>query len=179
MDRHSSTALALAEFLEREDDVVGRVYYPGLPTHPQAEVARRQLRTGGGMLAFDLGSRAAGTAFLDALDIGERTASLGSVHTIAVHPPSTTHRQLDEAELERAGIAPDSFACPSDSRTPPTSLGTSPRPRRRAGDRLSHGDGVLGAAGVRPPSDPFESLGFAVWRLLTSVRFAREEVPSY
>ncbi|MGO9179308.1 MAG: trans-sulfuration enzyme family protein [Candidatus Limnocylindrales bacterium] len=106
MDRHSSTALALAEFLERENDVVGRVYYPGLPTHPQAEVARRQLRTGGGMLAFDLGSRVAGTTFLDALDIGERTASLGSVHTIAVHPPSTTHRQLDETELEQAGIAP-------------------------------------------------------------------------
>ncbi|HXQ95499.1 MAG TPA: aminotransferase class I/II-fold pyridoxal phosphate-dependent enzyme [Candidatus Acidoferrales bacterium] len=106
MDRHSSTALALAEYLERQDDVVRRVYYPGLATHPQAEVARRQLRTGGGMLAFDLGSRAAGTAFLDALEIGERTASLGSVHTIAVHPPSTTHRQLDEAGLERAGIAP-------------------------------------------------------------------------
>jgi methionine-gamma-lyase len=106
MDRHSSTALALAEYLERQGDVVRRVSYPGLPTHPQAEVARRQLRTGGGMLAFDLGSRAAGTAFLDALEIGERTASLGSVHTIAVHPPSTTHRQLGETELERAGIAP-------------------------------------------------------------------------
>jgi methionine-gamma-lyase len=106
MDRHSSTALALAEYLERQDDAVRRVYYPGLATHPQAEIARRQLRAGGGMLAFDLGNRAAGTAFLDALEIGERTASLGSVHTIAVHPPSTTHRQLDEADLERAGIAP-------------------------------------------------------------------------
>ncbi len=58
------------------------------------------------MLAFDLGSRVAGTAFLDGLEIGERTASLGSVHTIAVHPPSTTHRQMDEVALERAGIAP-------------------------------------------------------------------------
>ncbi len=106
MERHAATALALAQYLEARRDVVVRVYYPGLTSHPQAEVARRQLRTGGGMLAFDLGSREAGTAFLDALEFGERTASLGSVHTIAVHPPSTTHRQLDAAALERAGIAP-------------------------------------------------------------------------
>jgi cystathionine beta-lyase/cystathionine gamma-synthase len=106
MERHSSSALALAEYLSRQDDIVVRVHYPGLASHPTAEVARRQLRLGGGMLAFDLGGRAAGTAFLDGLEIGERTASLGSVHTIAVHPPSTTHRQMDEAALERAGIAP-------------------------------------------------------------------------
>ncbi len=106
MERHAATALALAQYLEARRDVVVRVYYPGLASHPQVEVARRQLRTGGGMLAFDLGSREAGRAFLDALELGERTASLGSVHTIAVHPPSTTHRQLDAAALERAGIAP-------------------------------------------------------------------------
>ncbi len=106
MERHSATAQALAEYLDRRDDVVVRVYYPGLANHPQAAVARRQLRTGGGMLALDLGSREAGTRFLDSLELGERTASLGSVHTIAVHPPSTTHRQLDEAALRRAGIAP-------------------------------------------------------------------------
>ncbi len=106
MDRHSATAQGLAEYLDRQRDVVVRVHYPGLPGHPQAEVARRQLRSGGGMLAFDLGSREAGAAFLGALQLGERTASLGSVHTMAVHPPSTTHRQLDAAALERAGIAP-------------------------------------------------------------------------
>ena len=106
MERHAATALALAQYLEARRDVVVRVYYPGLASHPQVEVARRQLRTGGGMLAFDLGSREGGRAFLDALELGERTASLGSVHTIAVHPPSTTHRQLDAAALERAGIAP-------------------------------------------------------------------------
>ncbi len=106
MERHAATALALAQYLEARRDVVVRVYYPGLASHPQVEVARRQLRTGGGMLAFDLGGREAGRAFLDALELGERTASLGSVHTIAVHPPSTTHRQLDAAALERAGIAP-------------------------------------------------------------------------
>ncbi len=106
MERHSATALELASFLERQVDVVRRVYYPGLASHPQAGLARHQLRAGGGMLAFDLGSREAGTVFLDALGLGERTASLGSVHTMAVHPPSTTHRQLDAEALARAGIAP-------------------------------------------------------------------------
>ena len=79
--------------------------YPGLPSHPQADVAARVLRTGGGMLAVDLGSRAAAAAFIDRLTIPPRTASLGSVHTLAVHPPSHTHRQLDDAGLADAGIA--------------------------------------------------------------------------
>jgi methionine-gamma-lyase len=59
------------------------------------------------MLAFELaGGRAAGGALIDALTIPARTASLGSVHTMVVHPPSTTHRQLDAAALDQAGIAP-------------------------------------------------------------------------
>jgi len=106
MERQSANALAIAGLLERRTDAVRAVYYPGLPSHPQHAVARRLLRTGGGMLAADLGTRDAGRTFIDALRIPERTASLGSVRTIAVHPPSTTHRQLDAAALERAGIAP-------------------------------------------------------------------------
>jgi len=105
MERHSASALALARQLEA-DPRVRRVYYPGLASHPQAAVAQWELRLGGGMLAFDLGTREAGTAFLNGLQLAERTASLGTVHTIAVHPPSSTHRQLDAAGLERAGIAP-------------------------------------------------------------------------
>jgi cystathionine beta-lyase/cystathionine gamma-synthase len=58
------------------------------------------------MMALDLGSREDGAGFQGALEIPERTASLGSVHTIVVHPPSTTHRQMDAAELARAGITP-------------------------------------------------------------------------
>jgi cystathionine beta-lyase/cystathionine gamma-synthase len=103
MDRHSSTALRLAQLLEA-DEGVARVYYPGLPSHPQFEVASRLLAAGGGMLAFDLGNRAAAAAFVDALRIPPRTASLGSVRTICVHPPSSTHRQLDDGELRAAGI---------------------------------------------------------------------------
>ncbi len=104
MDRHAANALALARHLDAAD-AVRAVYYPGLPSHPQYEVARRQLRSAGGMLAFDVGDRQAAGALIDALAIPPRTASLGSVSTMAVHPPSTTHRQLDAAALERAGIA--------------------------------------------------------------------------
>lgn len=106
MERHAATAAALAAWLERQDGV-SRVYHPSLASHPQHEVALRQLAVGGGMLAFELtGGRTAGAAFIDALTIPELTASLGSVFTMVVHPPSTTHRQLDDDALEGAGIGP-------------------------------------------------------------------------
>ena len=106
MERHAATAAVLAELLEGAPGVE-RVWYPALQSHPQHAVAARQLTGGGGMLAFELvGGAAAGRAFTDALRIPERTASLGSIHTIVVHPPSTTHRQLTRSELADAGIAP-------------------------------------------------------------------------
>ena len=106
MERHTETAIDLAAWLQGQAGVA-RVLYPGLPTDPSHAVARRQLSVYGGMLAFELsGGRAAGQAFLDAMRIAERTASLGSVRTIISHPPSTTHRQLDEAALAATGIAP-------------------------------------------------------------------------
>ncbi|MGD8486856.1 MAG: aminotransferase class I/II-fold pyridoxal phosphate-dependent enzyme [Chloroflexota bacterium] len=105
MDRHSASALALARQLERTPGV-DRVAYPGLPSHPQADVAQRQLRRGGGMLALDLGTRSAAAAFIDNLGIPPVTATLGSVVTYAVHPPTATHRQLDEEQLLAAGIPP-------------------------------------------------------------------------
>jgi methionine-gamma-lyase len=104
MDRHSATASALAAWLERQAGVT-RVYHPSLASHPQRAVAERELRAGGGMLAFELaGGRDAGRAFIDALEVPELTASLGSVFTMVVHPPSTTHRQLDDAALAQTGI---------------------------------------------------------------------------
>ena len=108
VQRHAATAAALAAWLERQDGV-SRVLYPGLESHPQHDVALRQFRPGvaGGMLAFEAaGGRAAGRAIIDALRIPELTASLGSVHTMVVHPPSTSHRQSTEAELLAAGITP-------------------------------------------------------------------------
>ncbi|MFL5777519.1 MAG: trans-sulfuration enzyme family protein [Chloroflexota bacterium] len=111
LDRHASTSLTLAAWLEGQEGVE-RVFHPDLPSHPQADVARRQLRSGGGMFAFELaGGRRAGRAFIDALRIAELTASLGSVHTMVVHPPSTTHRQLDDAGLAEAGIGPGLLRC--------------------------------------------------------------------
>ena len=108
MDRHAANAAALASWLERQDGV-RRVIYPGLPSHPQHDVAARQFRAGngGGMLAFEVdGGRAGGRAVIDTLRLTELTASLGSVHTMVVHPPSTSQRQLSEAELVESGITP-------------------------------------------------------------------------
>ncbi|MHB8892384.1 MAG: trans-sulfuration enzyme family protein, partial [Candidatus Limnocylindrales bacterium] len=104
MERQARTAMALATFLERREGVA-RVIYPGLPSHPQADAASRMLDSGGAMLSVDLaGGREAGSAFCDALTIPERTASLGSVHTMVVHPPTSSHRSLDAAALAAAGI---------------------------------------------------------------------------
>jgi cystathionine beta-lyase/cystathionine gamma-synthase len=108
MDRHAANALALATWLEGQDGVK-RVLYPGLASHPQHDVAQRQFRAGngGGMLAFEVvGGREAGRTMIDTLGITELTASLGSVHTMVVHPPSTSQRQLSEAELLESGIRP-------------------------------------------------------------------------
>jgi len=111
MERHAATAAALAAWLETEPAVV-RVLYPGLASHPQHAVAARQFPIGGGMLAFEVvGGRAGGGAFIDALTIPELTATLGSVHTIVAHPPTTTHRQLTDAELAQAGIAAGLLRC--------------------------------------------------------------------
>jgi cystathionine gamma-synthase/O-acetylhomoserine (thiol)-lyase len=111
MERHSASAAALGAWLERQEGV-SRVFHPSLASHPQRAVAARQLAAGGGMLAFELeGGRAAGEAFIDALRIPQLTASLGSVFTMVVHPPSTTHRQLDDAALRASGITPGLLRC--------------------------------------------------------------------
>ncbi len=115
MARHAATAHALAEWLERQPGIV-RVYHPDLASHPQHAVATRQFPYASGMLAFELaggpvGGRAAGEAFINALTVSERTASLGSIHTIVAHPPTTTHRQYDATQLEEAGIAAGLLRC--------------------------------------------------------------------
>jgi cystathionine beta-lyase/cystathionine gamma-synthase len=111
MERHTETALELAAWLAGQEGVE-RVHYPGLPGDPSHSVAVRQLHVFGGMLAFELaGGREAGRAFLDAMVVAERTASLGAFRTITTAPPSTTHRQLDEAALREAGIAPGLLRC--------------------------------------------------------------------
>lgn len=106
MDRHSRTALELTSWLEGHPKVE-RVHYPGLPSHPQHEVARRELARGfGGMAAFEVvGGVDAGRRFCDALELAWVAASLGGIQTLVCHPASTTHRQLDPAARKVAGIA--------------------------------------------------------------------------
>ena len=115
MTRHAATARGLADWLEAQPGIA-RVYHPDLPSHPQHAVAAAQFPHASGMLAFELAgepaeARAAGGAFIDALTIPERTASLGSIHTIVAHPPTTTHRQYDAVQLEEAGIRPGLLRC--------------------------------------------------------------------
>jgi methionine-gamma-lyase len=104
MDRHTASAGALATALEAHPKVE-RVWYPGLASHPQHEVAGRVLRAAGGMLAFEVaGGVDAGMAFCDALEIGWVATSLGGTHTLVGHAASTTHRQMDPVARRAAGI---------------------------------------------------------------------------
>ncbi|HEX3220452.1 MAG TPA: aminotransferase class I/II-fold pyridoxal phosphate-dependent enzyme [Candidatus Limnocylindria bacterium] len=108
MDRHSSNALAVACALEQVAGVAA-VLYPGLESHPQHALAQRVLRDGkaGGMLSVDLaGGREAGERFLNRLHVAVHATSLGSVETLCSHPASSSHRQLDDEGLARAGLTP-------------------------------------------------------------------------
>ncbi|MCB8984242.1 MAG: aminotransferase class I/II-fold pyridoxal phosphate-dependent enzyme [Ardenticatenaceae bacterium] len=106
MERHCANALKLAEFLEGQPQVAW-VKYPHLPSHPQYELAKRQMKAGGGMVTFAVqGGLAQGRRFLDALQLCSLTANLGDTRTIATHPASTTHSSLTEEERQAVGISP-------------------------------------------------------------------------
>lgn len=106
MEKHSGNALKLAEVLEGHQKI-SRVKYPFLPSHPQHAIARRQMRNGGGIVAFDLkGGIDSGRKFLDALQMLSMTNNLGDSRSIASHPASTTHSKLSEAERQSVGISP-------------------------------------------------------------------------
>jgi cystathionine beta-lyase/cystathionine gamma-synthase len=89
-----------------DDHRVDVVRYPGLADHPQHELARSLFdgRGAGGMLSFDLGTRAEAEAFADACEVLVRAVSLGGTHSLVLHPASTSHRQLDGPSLARAGL---------------------------------------------------------------------------
>ncbi|GAA2074186.1 methionine gamma-lyase [Streptomyces albiaxialis] len=104
VERHSANAQALAERLDGHPAVTA-VHYPGLPSHPDHEVARRLLSGCGGLLSFDVaGGRDAGRKVMDALRLASRNASLGDVRTFVMHPATTSHRQLTPEALAAAGI---------------------------------------------------------------------------
>jgi O-succinylhomoserine sulfhydrylase len=106
MERHSHNALKLAEFLETQSDVA-KVVYPFLPSHPQNELAKRQMKLGGGIVSFIVeGGIDRGRRFLNSLEMFSHTANLGDSRTIATHPASTTHSKLTDKERLAVGIAP-------------------------------------------------------------------------
>ncbi|HTJ11486.1 MAG TPA: aminotransferase class I/II-fold pyridoxal phosphate-dependent enzyme [Dinghuibacter sp.] len=106
MDRHASSALKIATALEGHPRLLS-VKYPFLKSHPQYDIAVKQMSNGGGIVCFELaGGLDAGRKFLDALDMLSLTANLGDSRTIASHPASTTHAKLSEAERLAVGITP-------------------------------------------------------------------------
>jgi cystathionine beta-lyase/cystathionine gamma-synthase len=112
--RHCTTALALAEAMAQHPGVQ-RVDYPGLPSHPQHELARKLFdagpegtRYGAVVTITPHGDRSAGMALCDGLRVAQVATSLGGVHSLVSHVASTTHRQMDDAALAAAGIAPSS-----------------------------------------------------------------------
>ncbi|MGJ6981004.1 O-acetylhomoserine aminocarboxypropyltransferase/cysteine synthase family protein [Aestuariimicrobium soli] len=108
MERHSSNALAVAEYLSQHP-AVAWVNYPGLPGDPSHEVAQRILDGGfGGLVAFGLkGGREAGGTFIESLQLFSHLANIGDAKSLAIHNASTTHSQLTEDELVAAGVRPE------------------------------------------------------------------------
>ncbi|MFA5171615.1 MAG: O-succinylhomoserine sulfhydrylase [Sulfuriferula sp.] len=104
MDAHSAAALSLATWLEAHPNVA-RVYYPGLPSHPQHEIAMRQQRTGGGIVAFEVkGGQPAAWQVIDATKMISITANLGDTKTTITHPTTTTHSRMTPEQRANAGI---------------------------------------------------------------------------
>ncbi len=107
MDRHCDNARRIAEFLHQHPKIK-RVYYPGLEDFPQHELARRQMRDTGGMLAFELNAnREQSAAFVNAMELVLCAVSLGDCETLIQHPASMTHSTYTEEELAQHLISPN------------------------------------------------------------------------
>lgn len=108
MQRHCENAQAAAEFLHQHDQVEW-VSYAGLPSSPDYALAQRQLNgKASGILSFGIkGGQQAGAKFIDALQLITRLVNIGDVKSLACHPASTTHRQLNDDELVAAGVSRD------------------------------------------------------------------------
>ena len=105
VDRHCENALKLAQFLEKHDKV-NFVKYPFLKSHPQYEVAKKQMKLGGNIVAFEVkGGIEAGRRFLNNIKLASLSANLGDTRTIVTHPASTTHSKLAEEDRLEVGIS--------------------------------------------------------------------------
>lgn len=106
MERHAASAYYLAKELEGHPQI-SWLKYPLLPSHPQHQIAKKQMKDGGGIVCFELkGGLQAGRTFLDALQMLSLTANLGDTRSIASHPASTTHAKLTDDERQTVGITP-------------------------------------------------------------------------
>jgi cystathionine beta-lyase/cystathionine gamma-synthase len=103
MQQHNANGLALAEFLTTHPKVK-KVYYPGLPTHPQYALATKQMRGFGGMLAFDLGSLEGARRLLNSVKLHALAESLGGVETLISHPATMTHASVPADRRAALGI---------------------------------------------------------------------------
>ncbi len=108
MPRHSENALAVAKYLEKHPRVAW-VNYPGLPASPEKERARKYLAKGAGaIVGFGIkGGIEAGKRFIDSLGLISHLANIGDAKSLAIHPATTTHQQLSEAEQLATGVTPD------------------------------------------------------------------------
>ncbi len=108
MERHVSNTLAVAQWLEQHP-LVSWINYPGLPSHPSYDRAKKYLPKGAGaVIGFGIqGGRDAGRKFIDNLKVFSHLANVGDARSLAIHPASTTHSQLSEEEQNAAGVSPD------------------------------------------------------------------------
>ena len=104
VDRHCENALKVARILE-SNLKVNWVKYPFLKSHPQYEIAKKQMKLGGNIIAFEVnGGIDAGRKFLDAIKMCSLSANLGDTRTIITHPASTTHSKLSKEDRLEVGI---------------------------------------------------------------------------
>ncbi|MGD0078136.1 MAG: homocysteine synthase [Sedimentisphaerales bacterium] len=108
MPRHSENALKLAQWLENHKSV-DWVNYPGLPSHPDYNLAKKYMPVGqSAILGFGIkGGKEAGVKFINSVKLASHLANIGDSKTLVIHPASTTHQQLNEAEQLAAGVTPD------------------------------------------------------------------------
>ena len=110
MRAHSESALVLARWLSSQPAVV-RVFYPGLASHPQYDLAMRQQSAGGAIISFELKGdspevmKQRAFALVNAVKVFSRTGNLGDTRSIITHPGSTTHGRISEEARQRAGIS--------------------------------------------------------------------------
>jgi cystathionine gamma-lyase/cystathionine beta-lyase/cystathionine gamma-lyase/homocysteine desulfhydrase len=103
MERHDASGRTIAAWLSKQRKIE-RVYYPGLRTHPQHALAKRQMSGFGGMISFELGSRARAKKFLGGVTLCALAESLGGVETLISHPVSMTHGAVPKKERQRIGV---------------------------------------------------------------------------